>query len=110
MHELEATIRSVADFIQIIFEVASVLAVAAGGVAFIIALLVRKASNSSANARLVLGKYLIYALELQLAADIIATATDPSMQEIVKLAAIAIIRTFLNYFLAAEMRTEKEAR
>lgn len=110
MNELEATIVAVADFIQIIFEAASVLVVAAGGVAFVIALFARKRANSSQNARLVLAKYLVHALELQLAADIIATATDPSMQEIGKLAAIAIIRTFLNYFLVTEMRTEKEAQ
>jgi uncharacterized membrane protein len=109
MHELEATVIAVADFIQIIFEAASVLVVAAGGVAFVIALL-KRGTNSSASARHVLAKYLIHALELQLAADIIATATDPSLQEIGKLAAIAVIRTFLNYFLVLEMRTEKETK
>ena len=109
MHELEATVIAVADFIQIIFEAASVLVVAAGGVAFVIALL-KQRTNSSASARHVLAKYLIHALELQLAADIIATATDPSLQEIGKLAAIAVIRTFLNYFLVLEMRTEKETK
>jgi uncharacterized membrane protein len=108
MHELAATVVSVADFVQIIFEAASVLVVAAGGAAFVIALLPRSTSNSSANARRVLARYLIIALELQLAADIIATATDPSLQELGKLAAIAVIRTFLNYFLVVEMRAEKE--
>lgn len=110
MHELKATVVSIADFVQIIFEAASVLVVAVGGVAFAITLLARRTSQSPGHARLVLAKYLILALELQLAADIIATATDPSLQEIAKLAAIAVIRTFLNYFLVAEIRAEKEAR
>lgn len=110
MHELEATVVAVADFIQILFEAASVLVVAAGGVAFVIALFKRRETSSSASARQILAKYLIHALELQLAADIIATATDPSLQEIGKLAAIAVIRTFLNYFLVLEMRTEKETK
>jgi len=109
MHELEATVVWFADLLQVIFEAASVLVVAAGGVAFVMALLARKASNASANARHVLARYLIVALELQLAADIIATATDPSLQEIGKLAAIALIRTFLNYFLVAEIRADKQA-
>jgi uncharacterized membrane protein len=108
MHELAATVASVADFVQITFEAASVLVVAAGGAAFVIALLPRRTSKSSASARRVLARYLIIALELQLAADIIATATDPSLQELGKLAAIAVIRTFLNYFLVVEMRAEKE--
>jgi uncharacterized membrane protein len=110
MHELEATVLWVADFVQIIFEAASVLVVAAGGIAYVIALLVRKASNSFEKPRLVLARYLVHALELQLAADIIATATDPSLEEIGKLAAIAVIRTFLNYFLVLEVRTEKETK
>jgi uncharacterized membrane protein len=108
MQELEATVGWVADLVQVVFEAASVLVVAAGGGAFIMALLARKASNASANARHVLARYLIVALELQLAADIIATATAPSLQEIGKLAAIALIRTFLNYFLVAEIRAEQK--
>lgn len=107
MHELEAMVGSIADFVQIIFEAASILVVAAGGVAFVIVLVSRRTSNSSASSRRILAKYLIIALELQLAADIIATATDPSLQELGKLAAIAAIRTFLNYFLMAEIRAEK---
>lgn len=110
MHELETTVVLVADFIQIIFEAASVLVVAAGGVAFVIVFLARRESSASTNARHVLAKYLIIALELQLAADIVATATDPSLQEIGKLAAIALIRTFLNYFLVEEMRADKSTK
>ena len=110
MRELEAAVASVADFVQIIFEAASVLTVAAGGVAFVIALVAQRASNTFANAKRVLARYLIIGLELQLAADIIATATNPSMEDIGKLAAIAVIRTFLNYFLVVEMRAEKETQ
>ena len=109
MHELQATVVWFADLLQLIFEAASVLVVAAGGVAFVVALLGRGASHASMRARHVLARYLIVALELQLAADIIATATDPSLQELGKLAAIALIRTFLNYFLVAEIRADKQA-
>jgi uncharacterized membrane protein len=108
MHGLEATVVAVADFLQVIFEAASVLVVAVGGVAFVVTLIGRRSLTSAKNPRLVFARYLIVALELQLAADIIATATDPSLQEIGKLAAIAVIRTFLNYFLVAEIRAEKE--
>ena len=104
MHGLEAFVVLVADFAQIVFEAASILAVSAGGAAFSLALIRARVSGVLAKARQVLAKYLIIALELQLAADIIATATDPSLQEIAKLAAIAVIRTFLNYFLVLEMR------
>ncbi|WP_247217297.1 DUF1622 domain-containing protein [Synechococcus sp. C9] len=59
--------------------------------------------------RLELGRYLILALELLLAADIVATAVSPTWDAIGRLAAISLIRTFLNYFLEREVR-ELETR
>ena len=46
-------------------------------------------------------------LEFQLAADILKTAVAPSWEEIGQLAAIAAIRTALNYFLGKEIAEEK---
>ena len=46
-------------------------------------------------------------LEFQLAADVLKTAVAPSFTEIGQLAAIAAIRTLLNYFLTKEMANEK---
>jgi uncharacterized membrane protein len=57
--------------------------------------------------RLVLGSYLVLGLEFQLAADVLKTAVAPSFTEIGQLAAIAAIRTLLNYFLTKEMANEK---
>lgn len=108
MHGIEAAVVGAADAIQIVFEVASVLVVAAGGLAFLAALVRTDGSGRGPHARRTLGQYLVIALELQLAADIIATATHPTLQELAKLAAIAVIRTFLNYFLVQELREEKE--
>lgn len=56
--------------------------------------------------RLVLARYLALALEFQLAADILSTAVAPSWQQIGQLAAIAIIRTGLNFFLQREIHGE----
>ena len=58
--------------------------------------------------RLTLGRWLAVALELELAADILNTAVTPSWTDIEKLAAIATLRTALNYFLEKEI--EQEAR
>ena len=55
------------------------------------------------TSRHVLAHYLAIALEFQLAADILSTAVAPSWDQIGKLAAIAIIRTALNFFLTREM-------
>ena len=53
--------------------------------------------------RLTLGRWLALALEFELAADILNTAVTPSWSDIEKLAAIAAIRTALNYFLSKEI-------
>lgn len=109
MHGLESAVAAAADAIQIVFEAASVLVVAVGGCAFLLALVQTTGNSRGVQARRTLGGYLVIALELQLAADIIATATNPTLEELGKLAAIAVIRTFLNHFLVQELR-EAEAR
>lgn len=55
------------------------------------------------NIRLRLGRWLALALEFELGADILRTAIAPSWTEIGQLAAIATIRTLLNYFLQKEI-------
>ncbi|MHC4877104.1 MAG: DUF1622 domain-containing protein [Planctomycetota bacterium] len=61
------------------------------------------------HVRLTLARYLALALEFQLAADILSTAIAPGWDEIGKLGAIAIIRTWLNYFLTREMEAHSAA-
>ena len=56
--------------------------------------------------RLTLGRWLAVALEFELAADILNTAITPTWSDIEKLAAIAALRTALNYFLEREIRAE----
>ncbi len=60
--------------------------------------------------RLTLARYLALALEFQLGADILSTAIAPSWEQIGKLAAIAVIRTGLNFFLSMEMQQEEKVR
>jgi len=58
-------------------------------------------------------RWLVAALTFQLAADIIETSITTSWQTIGRVAAIAVIRTFLNYFLekdVKEQQREREAR
>ena len=53
--------------------------------------------------RLKLGRWLALSLEFALAADILRTAVAPTWDEIGKLAAIAVLRTALNFFLQREI-------
>jgi uncharacterized membrane protein len=50
-----------------------------------------------------LGVWLLLGLEFELAADIVRTAITPTWTDIGQLAAIAAIRTFLNYFLELDI-------
>lgn len=58
--------------------------------------------------RMVFGGWLVVALEFLLAADIVGTIISPTTEHLVELGAIAIIRTFLNYFLSKELIEERE--
>jgi uncharacterized membrane protein len=48
-------------------------------------------------------RWLLLGLEFMLAADIVRTAIAPSFEQLGQLAAIAVIRTFLNYFLERDL-------
>ncbi len=67
------------------------------------------ADRRKENVRLKLGRWLAVALEFELAADILRTAVAPTWNEIGQLAAIAVLRTALNYFLQGEI-DKAEAR
>jgi len=58
--------------------------------------------------RMAFGGWLVVALEFQLAADIVGTIVSPTTAHLVELGAIAVIRTFLNYFLGKELKEERE--
>ncbi|MBL8384293.1 MAG: DUF1622 domain-containing protein [Burkholderiales bacterium] len=94
-------------WLKLAVEVAGALAIAAGLVATVVALAGawrRPDADGFDRARLTFARYLALALELQLGADILATAVAPSWDQLGKLAAIAVIRTALNHFLQRELR------
>jgi uncharacterized membrane protein len=58
--------------------------------------------------RLRFGAWLALALEFQLGSDILNTTVAPTFEALAKLGAIALIRTFLNYFLGKELKESYE--
>ena len=66
-----------------------------------------KSGLSAMQARVTFGSAVSVSLELLLGADVLATAVAPSWDDIGKLAAIAILRTALNYFLERELKHSK---
>ncbi len=54
-----------------------------------------------------LGTYILFALEILIGADIIESILDPSIDHILSLAAIVVIRTIISYFLNKEIESNQ---
>lgn len=50
-----------------------------------------------------LGAYILFGLEILIGADIIESIIDPSIEHIITLAVIVIIRTIISFFLTREL-------
>jgi uncharacterized membrane protein len=55
------------------------------------------------------GVWLLLGLEFELAADVIRSVISPTWKDIGELGAIAVIRTFLNYFLEQDLDHAEES-
>lgn len=64
----------------------------------------RQQLDASEVIRLQLGRGLALGLEFTIASDILRSGVAPTRQDISNLAAIVLLRTLLNYFLAREIR------
>jgi uncharacterized membrane protein len=63
------------------------------------------------SVQLTLGRTLALGLEFMIAGDIVRTAVAPTQHQILRLAAIVVLRTLINYFLEHEMlQVENEFR
>ena len=67
----------------------------------------RRDASAFVPVRLVLGRFLALGLEFQLASDLLRTAVAPSWEQLGQLAAVAAIRTALNFFLSREIEEER---
>ncbi|WP_418606894.1 DUF1622 domain-containing protein [Georgenia sp. SUBG003] len=107
----EELLRQGVDWLVRLVEAAGAVVIGIGAMtAFVLFLvaIVRRDTSGFVRVRLLLGRFLALGLEFQLASDVLTTAVAPTFQEIGKLAAIAAIRTALNYFLAREIKEERE--
>lgn len=106
----EQVLVPLATAVRLVLEALSVLAVLSGLLAIASQGLPRFGhrlpARPSNRARLTFGSWLALALEFQLGADIVATTASPSEQNLIQLAVVAVIRTFLNVFLGREIEAE----
>ena len=108
----ERDLRDVVDVAVRAVEAAGAIVIFAGAaVAFGRFLMVsfrREGMAPFAPVRLDLGRFLALGLEFQLAADILRTAITPGFTQLAQLAAIAAIRTALNFFLGREIKEQRQ--
>ena len=105
---MEEVFRTAASYVALVLESLSVIFIAVGAMDAVLRLLPafrfrRITHGVRRDAWLSLARWLLLGLEFMLAADIVRTAISPSWDDIGQLGAIAVIRTFLNYFLERDL-------
>ncbi|MGK7929199.1 MAG: DUF1622 domain-containing protein [Spirulina sp.] len=118
IEHLRQSLNLVVDFAVLLLEAISIFCVLVGLLKALLSFPGWNAAQRSATPflkmRTSFGRWLSLALEFQLAADILGTTIEPSFEELIRLSIVAVVRTFLNYFLEKEMlealKLEKKER
>jgi len=111
---MEEIFKAYASYIALGLEIVAAILIAIGGIEAIYGLFVprkvdpRKPLASKKEVWVRLGVWLLLGLEFELGADIIRSAISPTWQDLGQLGAIAVIRTFLNYFLEKDIEKYAE--
>ncbi|MBL8032463.1 MAG: DUF1622 domain-containing protein [Leptospiraceae bacterium] len=106
LHAIESGLGSFVGYAKVLLEGISAICVVTGLIASIgvgIGGYRRERRVAAEGIRLKFGSWLAIALEFQLGADILSTTVAPTMDALIKLAILAAIRTFLNFFLQKEL-------
>jgi uncharacterized membrane protein len=112
---MEELFRVYASYIALGLEIVAVVVIAFGGIQAAVRLLLPARDDPArpyARKKAVwvqLGVWLMLGLEFELGADIIRSAISPTWEMLGQLAAIALIRTFLNYFLEKDIEKYAES-
>ena len=105
---MEELFHSFANWLALLVEMVAVLVVAFGALeAFAKLLWIVITPGATHGERKAIwrrfGMWLLLGLEFELAGDIIDSVISPTWQDVGMLGAIAVIRTFLNYFLERDL-------
>jgi uncharacterized membrane protein len=111
---MEELLVRFAEIAQNISEAAAVIVVTFGSIeAFLKLVMIAASPAASHGERKVVwrrfGMWLLLGLEFELAADIVGSVVSPTWQDIGELGAIAVIRTFLNYFLERDLDSAEKS-
>ncbi len=108
---MEELLITAVDYLRLAVEAIGAAIVGFGALAtafrYVLSLVgIREYTNS--EIRLYLGHFLALGLEFQIGADILSTAVAPTLDDVLLLGAIVVIRTVLNYFLSKELEREAQ--
>ncbi len=108
---MEELLITAVDYLRLAVEAIGAAIVGFGALAaafrYLLSLVgIRNYTNS--EIRLYLGRFLALGLEFQIGADILSTAVAPTLDAVLLLGAIVVIRTVLNYFLSKELERESQ--
>jgi uncharacterized membrane protein len=98
----------IAHWVAIVLEVIAIAIIACGGIEAVIGMLrIALRPDATGDERRVIwlkfARWLVAAMTFQLGADLVNTSFDPTWDELGRLAVIAVIRTFLSFFLDREV-------
>lgn len=107
IHNFETVLSFIGSIAKLGLEASSVFCIILG---FFLTFVGGLSKRQFINIRLQFGTWLSLALEFQLGADILATTIAPKSDDLIKLVVLAVVRTFLNFFLQKEIKEELEIR
>lgn len=113
---MELILAAVSHYASLVLDLMALIVIAIGAIEAFVTVVVKLATRGVVGATaeerhavwMNFARWLVAGLTFQLAADIVETAIAPSWDEIGRLGAIAVIRTFLNFFLERDMRETRE--
>ena len=97
-----------AHYVALGIEVIAIVIIAGGAIEAVVGILrvLARAGTTNQDRRhvwLMFARWLVAGLTFQLAADLVNSSFDPTWDELGRLATIAVIRTFLSFFLDREL-------
>jgi uncharacterized membrane protein len=109
---MQELVKQLAEYVAPLIELIAIVVVTIGTLEAVASavrmIFTRRSDATRREAMLKYARWLAAGLTFQLAADIVHTAVEPSWDDIGRLAAIALIRTFLTFFLERDIKDWRE--
>lgn len=107
---MNTLVSDTTNYLTFFIEIISVLLISIGILVTLYTLirnaLLAQTANSYFQSRVILSRFLLLALEFQIAVDILETILKPSWEDFGKLTATILVRSILSYVLILETKSQ----